>query len=408
MSLGVLRSLTELVHERSSRTGIEERSGRSFSEHPGNEHPELPVASRPDQNKADGRKTIDKNSIEYVLRLGLCGGISGLAAKTLIAPMDRIKILFQTLNPEFLQYRGLLKGLVQAGRKIWASSGFLGLFQGHLVTLLRIFPYAAIKFVAYEQIRSVVIPSDKYETAARRFMAGLLSGLASVLFTYPLDLVRVRLAFETKNFPSAATHGRLWRIMCQIYNEAVPQRPLDPRWWLYTRLHLPPTVLHVANFYRGFGPTILGMIPYAGVSFYTHDLIHDVFRSPKLAPYLVAPALAPNTTRVIKRSKEGENVTSRDLRRPLKAYAQLVAGGLAGMCSQTAAYPFEVIRRRMQVGGVVNHGRFLSFRQTAKLVFQELGLKGFYVGLLIGYIKVVPMVACSFFVYERCKAFMGI
>lgn len=31
----------------------------------------------------------------------------------------------------------------------------MGLYQGHSVTLLRIFPYAAIKFVAYEQYRAV-------------------------------------------------------------------------------------------------------------------------------------------------------------------------------------------------------------------------------------------------------------
>jgi hypothetical protein len=31
----------------------------------------------------------------------------------------------------------------------------MGLFQGHSVTLIRIFPYAAIKFVAYEQYRAV-------------------------------------------------------------------------------------------------------------------------------------------------------------------------------------------------------------------------------------------------------------
>lgn len=365
-------------------------------------------------------KVIDKHSIDYVIRTGVAGGFSGSAAKTLIAPLDRIKILFQTSNPEFLKYRGSFQGLILAGRKIIANDGFFGLFQGHLVTLLRIFPYAAIKFVAYEQIRSVLIPNDLHELALRRFMAGSLLGLMSVMFTYPLDLVRVRLAFETRTLHHNPPHhqhqqfvdhkrGRLWLIIKQVYLEHPPHKELDPNWLKYTRTKVPQWLVPLLNFYRGFGPTILGMIPYAGVSFYTHDLIHDVFRSKYFAEYTVASQ--NNTgTKVVKvsRDRKTENTNLRDLRPPLRAFAQLIAGGFAGMFSQTAAYPFEVIRRRMQVGGAVDSGKFMLFRQTARLIFAESGPTGFFVGLSIGYIKVVPMVACSFYVYERCKKVFGV
>jgi solute carrier family 25 protein 16 len=46
-------------------------------------------------------------------------------------------------------------GVFQASKEIYTSNGTRGLFQGHSATLLRILPYAAIKFVAYEQIRHV-------------------------------------------------------------------------------------------------------------------------------------------------------------------------------------------------------------------------------------------------------------
>lgn len=366
------------------------------------------------------QKVIDKHSTEYIVRLGIAGGLSGSAAKTLIAPMDRIKILFQTSNPEFLKYRGLFRGLFQAGRKIWANDGLYGLFQGHLVTLLRIFPYAAIKFVAYEQIRSMLIPNDSYETAVRRFMAGSLSGLTSVFFTYPLDLVRVRLAFETRNLQHTipghdhqafiAHHkGRLFSILKQVYQEHPPHRESDPGWIKFMRKKTPQSLVPISNFYRGFGPTILGMIPYAGVSFYVHDSIHDIFRSRLLLPYSLAqPYSYVSSHKVVKMSRDKQNVSSRDSRVPLRASAQLFAGGLAGMCSQTAAYPFEVIRRRMQVGGAVNSGKFLTFRKTIQVVYAESGFRGFFVGLSIGYMKVIPMLACSFFVYERCKVLLGI
>lgn len=361
-------------------------------------------------------KVIDKHSLEYVVRSGIAGGLSGSAAKTLIAPLDRIKILFQTSNPEFLKYRGSFFGLFKAGQKILRNDGFFGLFQGHLVTLLRIFPYAAIKFVAYEQIRSILIPNDHYETAVLRFMAGSLSGLASVFLTYPLDLVRVRMAFQFHKCSDPSHHGilpyqhvRLWSVIRQVYSEHPPLKELDPRWLKFMRKKTPKPLIPLSNFYRGFGPTVLGMIPYAGVSFYVHDLLHDISRSKYFSKYLVSQSSTGSSgTKVVKVKHSTEHVNSRDSRKPLKAHAQLVAGGLAGMSSQTAAYPFEVIRRRMQVGGAVDSGRFLSFRNTAKLIFAESGMKGFFVGLLIGYLKVVPMVACSFYVYERGKLFLGI
>lgn len=359
-------------------------------------------------------KIIDKQSIEYIIRSGIAGGIAGSAAKTLIAPLDRIKILFQTSNPDFLKYRGTFSGLFLAGRTIWKNDGIFGLFQGHSVTLLRMFPYAAVKFVSYEQIRTILIPHDAYETGFRRFLTGSLSGLGSVFLTYPLDLIRIRMAFETKHVHARGhdhlTHrrGRLICTIQDIFHETPARRATDPQWLKLMRKTLPPPLVSISNFYRGFAPTILGMIPYAGVSFFTHDLIHDIFRSPALAEWTVQGSGATTSKIIRKSSSNKHQVNSRDSRKPLRAYAQLIAGGLAGMCSQTAAYPFEVIRRRMQVGGAINQGQFLSFKETALLIYRESGFKGYFVGLTIGYMKVIPMAACSFFVYERSKVFLGL
>ena len=76
--------------------------------------------------------------------------------------------------------------------------------------------------------------------------------------------------------------------------------------------------------------------------------------------------------------------------------------------SQTAAYPLEVVRRKMQVGGAVGDGRRLRMGEVTRAIWAESGFRGFFVGLGIGYIKVVPMVATSFWAYERCKFWLGI
>jgi Mitochondrial carrier protein len=57
---------------------------------------------------------------------------------------------------------GTWTGVFKAGGVIVKQNGLSGLFQGHSVTLLRIFPYAAIKFVAYEQFKTVSIPLDPF------------------------------------------------------------------------------------------------------------------------------------------------------------------------------------------------------------------------------------------------------
>ena len=62
----------------------------------------------------------------------------------------------------------------------------------------------------------------------------------------------------------------------------------------------------------------------------------------------------------------------------------------------------------MQVGGAVGDGHRLGMAETSLAIFREKGWRGFWVGLGIGYIKVVPMVAVSFFVYERSKIILGV
>lgn len=347
-----------------------------------------------------GKKKPSKHSVDYMARSFVAGGIAGCAAKTTVAPLDRVKILFQTSNPQFAKYTGSWAGMGRALSDIYAQHGIVGLFRGHSATLLKIYPYAAIKFVAYEQYRALIIGAKQHETWFRRFSAGALAGVTSVLFTYPLEVIRVRLAFET-----GVRSTSLVNLCKKIYHEQpLPKSPS-------TAAHSSSAVVRgvagaatttaqavaprtgIINFYRGFSTTMLGMVPYAGMSFLTHDTIGDVFRSSLLRKHatLPQPANAPA-----------------DKAAPLKAWAELTAGGISGAVSQTISYPLEVIRRRMQVAGAVGDGHRLRIAETAGMIFRERGLPGFFVGLTIGYVKIVPMAAVSFYTYERSKTILGI
>ncbi|KAI9219315.1 mitochondrial carrier domain-containing protein [Blastocladiella britannica] len=307
-------------------------------------------------------------TFEYACKSFFAGGIAGCAAKSVVAPLDRVKILFQTNAPHYSHHRGSWQGVFRAIHEIRGAHGIPGLFQGHSATLLRIFPYAAIKFMANEQYKHLIFPTATPPTPLHSLLAGSLAGVTSVFFTYPLEVIRVRLAFS----PHRTTFPQLLRDM---YAEPAHMS------------RVPGKAGKMTNYFRGFMPTVYGMIPYAGVSFMTYDTIKERLRKTR-------SPLNPD--------------------QPLKPWAaHLIAGGLAGMISQTVSYPFEVVRRRMQVSGHYQVDSFearayKSTMETASYIYQRNGWRGFFVGLGIGYLKVVPMSMVSFWTYEAVKSAVGI
>lgn len=228
-----------------------------------------------------------------------------------------------------------------------------------------------------------------------------MAGITSVFFTYPLEVMRVRLAFETKR----TGRSSLFSICRQIYHEHPVQKSDAAALQkgsgavasavnsTVSKIEGVAPRTGLVNFYRGFTPTLLGMLPYAGMSFLTHDTVGDLLRHPSIVKYTTLP------------KKEGHPPGKPA---PLRSWAELTSGGVAGVVSQTASYPLEVIRRRMQVSGAVGDGHRLRIGETAAMILREKGVGGFFVGLSIGYVKVIPLAAVSFYTYERMKLVFGI
>ncbi|KAF9564792.1 mitochondrial carrier [Agrocybe pediades] len=321
----------------------------------------------------------DKPSLLFIARSGLAGGVAGCVAKTVVAPLDRVKILFQASNPEYKKYAGSWSGAFRAVSEIYRQGGLRGVLQGHSATLLRVFPYAAIKFMAYDHVHHLLMPTRAQETNIRRFMAGAISGTLSVFCTYPLEVIRVRMAFHTRSQGSAAPRISFLEAAKQIYHEGTtPLASSSPS-------NAPAAVSKttgknildlypVFKFYRGFTVTMIGMIPYAGVSFLSWGYLRAYFIPP---------------------SNKATPV------------ADLAIGAVSGAIAQTASYPFEVTRRRMQVGGITRPDRWLRWGETVQAIWQTSGWRGFYVGLSIGYLKIVPMTAVSYAVWQSGKHFLN-
>ena len=175
------------------------------------------------------------------------------------------------------------------------------------------------------------------------------------------------------------------RAVTRIYHESVLPVP-SPASSLASPSpphHKPPatsnhlfTRFPLLKFYRGFSVTVIGMIPYAGTSF----LAWDFFR----AYFLPSPNSRPT---------------------PI---ADLSIGAISGALGQTVSYPFEVVRRRMQVGGLTKPDRWLRWDETVRAVWAARGWRGFFVGLSVGYLKIVPMTGVSFAVWQAGKRALGV
>jgi solute carrier family 25 protein 42 len=88
----------------------------------------------------------------------------------------------------------------------------------------------------------------------------------------------------------------------------------------------------------------------------------------------------------------------------LDAPTRLVCGGIAGLVAQSATYPLDIVRRRLQVHGSATGVARGSTWAMLKHIFQSEGLAaGLYKGLSMNWIKGPIAVAVSFTVNDMLK-----
>merc|ERR1712176_1612615 len=115
-------------------------------------------------------------------------------------------------------------------------------WRGHVATLLRVAPYSATSFAVFDPYKSKLRESvPDLDPLYVRFLAGALAGMTATTLTYPFDLFRARMA---------AHRGA--------------ESPYDG--YLRATVHVVHTEGPRALF-SGLRPTLLGIVPYAGISF---------------------------------------------------------------------------------------------------------------------------------------------
>ena len=125
----------------------------------------------------------------------LAGGIAGVVSRTSVAPLERVKILFQVQG---LSSQGAPPRHTSVARSITSiarAEGVGGLWRGNGANCVRVFPSSACQFWAYAELKRRMF-GGREPGPHERLVAGGLAGAAAQTITYPLDFIRARLSTD--------------------------------------------------------------------------------------------------------------------------------------------------------------------------------------------------------------------
>ncbi|KAL1819091.1 hypothetical protein ACET3Z_013960 [Daucus carota] len=264
------------------------------------------------------------------------GAVAGAAAKSCTAPLDRVKLLMQThgLRAGGEGARNSF-GFLEALAVIGKEDGLRGYWKGNLPQVIRVIPYSAVQLFAYETYKKLFEGEDGELSVIGRLAAGACAGMTSTFVTYPLDVLRLRLAVEP---------GR--RTMSQVALNMLRDEGL-------------------AAFYKGLGPSLIGIAPYIAVNFCVFDLVK------KSLPE--------------KYQKKTE--------------ASLVTALVSATIATLMCYPLDTVRRQMQL----KNAPYKTFFDAFPGIVERDGLAGLYRGFLPNALKTLPNSSIRLTTFDTVK-----
>merc|ERR1739838_902380 len=131
----------------------------------------------------------------------IAGGISAAVSKTVVAPIERVKLLLQVQAvSKQLSDAQKYKGMVDCFVRIPKEQGFISFWRGNLANVIRYFPTQALNFAFKDKYKKIFLDGVDKNQFWRYFAGNLASGGAagatSLCFVYPLDFARTRLAAD--------------------------------------------------------------------------------------------------------------------------------------------------------------------------------------------------------------------
>lgn len=288
------------------------------------------------------------------------GGISGAVAKTATAPIERVKLIIQTQDANPKIKSGEVKrytGIVDCFTRVYNEQGVSAFWRGNFTNVIRYFPTQAFNFAFKDTIKAL-FPKYNSKTQFGMFFlvnmaSGGLAGAGSLCIVYPLDYARTRLASDVgsgqRSFNGLAD--------CLVKTARGPSG--------------------IMGLYNGFGVSVAGIIPYRGVYFGMFDSLAGInpFRKDKGLVGLASKFCI--------------------------AQATAITAGYA-------SYPFDTIRRRLQMQSEKPKDQWL-YKGTVDCLFKIMkdeGTAALFKGAGANAIRTVGS-ALVLVLYGEIKTLMG-
>jgi len=275
----------------------------------------------------------------------LYGGTGGIVSRTLTAPFERLKMLRQNFPN---QYKGI--NVFRSLHTIYLTEGVHGLFVGNLANCSRVFPQKSMEFGIFNYCNKHVFDDEVVGKKTNYFISGSIAGIVGYTSIYPMETIRSKISVQKME---VKYNGIMDCLMKTIKEQGV------------------------RGLYRGCAFQAVGMIPFQGTNFLTYNYLQDLYNS----------------------KYNLENDPSK------KLYSSPICGSLAGMTAVSLAFPFDTVKRRLQLTGEQGNPHYKGIFDCLRYTYQTYGIKGFYRGLVPCYMKMVPASALCFATVELCKKY---
>lgn len=308
---------------------------------------------------SDGKKAKKQVTAQSLLNDLLLGGFVGAIAKTAMAPVERVKLLMQTMesNPDVIS--GKIKpysGIGDCFARVRAEQGMKAFWRGNLVNCLRYAPQQG-SALAFNDVLNDLFPNyssktDFWKSFGVKLFSGGLAGAIANTICFPFDFARTRLASDVK-----AGKGQFNGIADCIVSTVKSQG--------------------ITGLYTGWSVTVAGAFVYRAGQLGCFKQIQD------LNPY---------------KNDKG------------------VLGGISAFVAVTTArtiimpfnYPFDTVRRRMMLQSEKPKAERLYKGSVDCFVkvLQKEGFKGMYKGLVPELFRGVGG-SLVIVIYDRIKTILG-
>ncbi|KAJ2690593.1 mitochondrial aspartate-glutamate transporter agc1 [Coemansia spiralis] len=306
---------------------------------------DLPQAPPPAAKHAAPRSTLVEALFQaYNFAVGAVAGGIGAAA---VYPIDLVKTRIQNQRTAVVG-EIMYKNSIDCFRKVIRNEGVLGLYRGLGPQLVGVAPEKAIKLTVNDFVRARLTDRRTGEIAlASELLSGACAGASQVVFTNPLEIVKIRLQIQGEMLKDAA--GATKTVARSGALTIIKE-------------------LGLLGLYKGASACLLRDVPFSAIYFscYSH-LKKDLFH-------------------------EGE--------RQLGMLDLLCAGALAGMPAAYLTTPADVIKTRLQVVAKQGETAYTGLIDAARKIYKEEGFRAFFKGGPARILRSSPQFGTTLMCYE--------